>query len=304
MTESRRYGRYVVELSRPDKVLFPDDGITKRDLADYYESVAETMLPHLAGRPLTMQRFPDGIGREGFYEKRAPGHFPDWVGRATFSTAEGEPITQIVCENTATLVYLADQACITPHVWLSRVDDLDAPDRLIFDLDPPDDDFGAVRQAARDLHDLLEELELATFVMTTGSRGLHVVVPLDRVADFDAARRFARDVADLLVGRRPDDYTTAARVAKRGDRLYLDTGRNAYGQTGVAPYAVRARPGAPVATPLDWPELEDPRIGPRRYTLRNLARRLGQKEDPWKGIGRHGRSLDAPASRLAEMREG
>lgn len=271
--------RRVPEISRPDKVLFPDDGITKAELAGYYRTVARRMLPHLRERPLMLERFPDGIGGHGFMQKDVPGHFPDWVHRVELPK-EGGTVTYPIADDTATLVYLAGQACVTPHRFLSRADRPDHPDRMVFDLDPPGDDFAPVREAALALHGLLDELELPSLVMTTGSRGLHVVVALDRRDAFDDVRAFARAAADALVARRPDRFTTEARKKARGERLYLDIQRNAYAQTAVTPYAVRARPGAPVAAPLAWEDIEDPDLDARRWTLRGADALLAR--NPWR----------------------
>jgi bifunctional non-homologous end joining protein LigD len=300
VTETARFGPYTVELVNRDKVLFPADGITKGDLIEYYRRIGKAMLPHARGRPVTMHRFPDGIETEGFYHKEVPDHFPDWIRRVTVPKEGGE-ITHAICDNVATLVYLANQGCITPHLWLSRADRPRHPDRMIFDLDPATEDFDAVRRAARDLSDFLDELGLAVFLQTTGSRGIHVVVPLDRSAGYDVARAFARDVARVLAGRDPKRLTTEMRKARRRDRIFLDTMRNAYAQTAAAPYSVRPRPGAPVATPIDRAELDDPDLGPRRYTIRNIFRRLARKRDPWAGIGRHARSLESPRRRLDRL---
>jgi len=300
-TTSYRLGSHTVELSRPDKVLFPDAGLTKSDLADYYRRAAETMLPYLRGRPVSMHRFPDGIDGEDFYHKEAPDYFPDWIRQVPVKIKEGGRQSQVVIGNAATLVYLADQACITPHVWLSRADRLNHPDRMIFDLDPPGDDFEIVRRGARALREVLEEEKLFAQVMTTGSRGLHVTVPLDRSADFETVRDFARQMAELLAARQPKVFTVETRKDKRRGRLFLDYLRNAYGQTAVPPYAVRARPGAPVAAPLGWEELSDGDLTARSYTIKNIFRRLGQKGDPWKGLGRHARSLNEPRRRLKEL---
>lgn len=295
----RRFGPYTVETSHEDKVLFPESGLTKGDLIDYYLGVADTILPHLAGRPLTMQRFPDGIGAGGFYEKKVPGHFPDWVDRCRVPTASGHQL-QVVCSNEATLAYLGQEACITPHAWLSREDRLDHPDRLVLDLDPPGEDFAPVRDAARATRTLLDELGLAAWLMTTGSRGVHVVVPLDRSADFDRSRRFAQDLARTLADRYPDRLTDAQRKDRRGGRVYLDTSNNARGQTAVVPYAVRAREGAPVATPIEWTELG--RAHARRWTVASIPRRLAHKPDPWRNLARHRRSLDRARARLDSLR--
>ena len=190
---------------------------------------------------------------------------------------------------------------VTPHTWLSRVDRLDCPDQLIFDLDPPRGDLDAVRTAARALREILEEVGLVAFVKSTGSRGLHVVSPLDRSANFDAVRGFARDVAEVVAARDPARLTTEQRKEKRRGRLYLDTARNAYAQTAVAPYAVRARPGAPVAVPLTWDEVGRKDFHPERYTVENVFRRLSRKGDPWADIGRRARSLSQPRGRLDEL---
>jgi bifunctional non-homologous end joining protein LigD len=288
----------AVEISNPDKALFPD-GLTKAELARYYERAAETMLPHVRGRPVHMQRFPDGIEGEEIQQKQAPDYFPDFVERARVKRKRGGSVEHVLIENAETLVYLADQACITPHVWLSRIDKLDNPDQLIFDLDPPGRDLAPLRDAARALRELLEEVGLAAYVKTTGSRGLHVVSPLDRSAGFEDARAFARELAALLAEGEPKRVTVEQRKEKRRGRLYLDTARNAYAQTAVAPYAVRGLPGAPVACPLDWRELG--RVTPQQFTVRNIARRLVRKDDPWAEIHRDARSLREPERRLAVL---
>lgn len=301
--EQIEVGSRTIEVANLNDVIFPGEGITQGDLIDVYRRLADTILPHLEERPLTMQRFPDGIDDGGFYQREAPDYFPDWIKRVSIKVKEeGQEQPEVVCEDEATLVYLVDQGLVTPHVWLSRVDKLDHPDKLIFDLDPSDSDFEPVRLAARLLHDLLEDIGLVPFVMTTGSRGAHVVAPLDRSADFDTVRAFAKDVADLLARRHPDDLTVEMRKEDRGDRLFLDYLRNAYGQNSVAPYAVRAKPGAPIAAPLDWDELSDRQLQSQTYKVENIFRRLGQKEDPWLGYLRHARSLTGPRSRLDEMR--
>lgn len=297
---TRRYGRYVVETSRDEKRLFSDPELTKRDLADYYEAIAGAMLPHLRDRAVVMQRFPDGIGSEGFYQKQVGGHFPKWIATTRVSTREGSQ-ELVVCRNRATLVYLADQAVTTLHAWLSRIDRPDHPDQLVFDLDPPDDDFSRVRRAAFQLRDLLDELELPGFLKLTGSSGLHVVVPLDRSEPFDPVRAFARDAAALLAARHPDALTTEQRKNKRRGRLYLDVGRNAYGQTAVAAYAVRPLRGAPVAAPITWEELGRRGLHARSHTVRNVLRRLAQREDPWKGMARRARSLEPARRRLSAL---
>jgi len=293
-----------VELSHADKVFFPDSGITKGDLVGYYRDMAGRMLPYLRDRPLVMARYPDGITGERIFQKNVPRYFPDWVTRTRVKKQDGT-LLQVVCDKPATLVYLANQACIEMHSFLSRVGALDRPDQVVFDLDPPDDNrFGEVRHLALRLRELLEdELGLTAFVKTTGGRGVHVHVPLNARDDFDAARRFARQASEVLAAREPDLLTVEQRKDSRGDRVYADVMRNAYAQTVVAPYTVRARPGARVATPLRWEELEDPGLAPGRFTLRTVGERLAQpgRSDPWAGLARRRYGLARAAQRLEKL---
>jgi len=298
----RRFGRYTVETSNEDKVFFPDEKITKGDLIDYYQKIADRMVPYLKERPLVMKRYPDGIKGESFYQKEIGDYFPDWIERVKVKK-KGGTVTHVQCDNAATLVYLANQACIELHPWLSRSDKLHYPDQLIIDLDPSGDDFSQAVFGARVLKELFDELDLKAFLKTTGSRGLHVLVPLDRRANFDKVREFAQDTAKLLAQRHSDKLTIEARKAKRRGRLLIDTARNAYAQTAVAPYAVRAKPGAPVATPLDWDELANGKLNSQSYNVRNIFRRLGRKTDPWKDLPRLGRSLKEARRRLDAILE-
>ncbi|MEQ9257631.1 MAG: non-homologous end-joining DNA ligase [Roseovarius sp.] len=285
-----------VEVSNPDKVLFPEDGITKRDLARYCARIARTALPHYRGRPLTLQRFPDGIGEEGFFQKNVPEHFPDWIERVELPK-EGGHVTHALASEAATLVYLADQGCITPHLALAQAKTPGKPDRMIFDLDPSDDDFGKVQEVARAIKQALDARDLPSFVATTGSRGLHIALALDASVEVDSLRPFARGLARAVAEEHPALATTEQRKEKRGDRVLIDTFRTAFGQTAVAPYAIRARPGAPVATPLRWNEAFASDLTPDRYGITSIFRRLGQMTDPWRTIG------DSPiaARRLVDL---
>jgi bifunctional non-homologous end joining protein LigD len=298
-TETFHIGRLDVEVPRADKQLFPD-GISKSDLASYYQTVADRMLPYMADRPLAMERYPDGIDGQRLFQKNVPDYFPDWVRRVEVPKEDGGTVMHAVCDRPAVLVYLAGQACIAPHVFLSRADRLHHPDQLVFDLDPPDmARFDEARDAALRLRELLEgELGLVTYVKTTGGKGLHVHVPLDRRLDFDEVRKAAREIAGVLITRDPDRFTMEQRKAARGERLFVDVLRNAYAQTVVAPYAVRARPGGPVARPLSWSDMEDERLRPDRFTMLNADRWL-PADDPWSGLTRHARSLAQPRKRLA-----
>jgi bifunctional non-homologous end joining protein LigD len=290
-----------VQITHPDKVLFPGDGITKGDLAAYYERVAEWMLPHVKNRPVSMQRFPDGIDGKGFFHKDIPDYFPDWVRRVEVPKANGS-VTHAVISNAATLVYLVGQNTVTPHVWLSRADRPWQPDRLVIDLDPPPGaDFAAVRRAARWTGDLLSELGLSPFAQVTGSKGIHVWSPLRRRARFDDVRALCRDVGRVLAARHPDELTTEFRKANRGGRILVDTARNGYAQTAVPPYAVRPRPGGPVATPIAWEELSDPKLRPDRWTVGNIMRRLGARGDPWADISSYARGISRARRRIDSL---
>lgn len=274
---------HTINLDSPDKVLFPDDKINKKDLVRYYEHVSPFMVPHVKDRPLTLNRFPNGINGEGFYQKEISSYFPSWMHRTTEKKIGGTT-TYVVCNDAASLVYLAGQACITMHVWLSCEDKPDNPDMLIFDLDPPDSDFEPVRHAAFFIRDFLGKIGASAFVKTTGSRGLHVVIPLDRSAAFNDVRLFAQDIARFLAGRDPEHLTVEERKEKRGNRIFLDTLRNSYAQTAVAPYSVRALPKAPVAAPLTWEELGNRDTTVRRYNISNIMERLEKTGDPWRNM--------------------
>ncbi len=298
MSLTIRAGRRIVEITRPDKVLFPPD-ITKRDLAAYYEQISRVMLPHIARRPLNLERYPDGIEGHRIIQQHASEHFPKWIGRAEVPARKGT-VQHVMARDAAALVYLAGQACITFHRWLSRSDSLDRPDQLVIDLDPSRDKPTDVRRAAITFGRLLRELKLNPWVMTTGSRGYHVVVSLQRRADFDAVREFARDLAELAAAREPQVFTNEQRKAKREGKILIDVMRNAYAHTSVAPYSVRPRPGAPVATPLHWEELDDPKTRADRWTLASVPARVERDGDPWKRISAAAESLTAARKSLAE----
>ncbi len=297
-----RTGRRSVAVSHPDRVLFPDDGITKLDVARHYAEVAPVMVPHIRGRPLALQSFPQGIDEDGFFLKDAPDHYPDWLTTVRVPKRGGGTLCQVVANDAAAMVYLAGQNVITPHVWTSRADRLERPDRVVFDLDPSSaDDFERVRAAAWALGDVLRAGGLVPFAMTTGSRGLHVVAPIRRTTDVDDVRAFARDIADDVADASPEMLTTAFRKDKRGDRIYVDVARNGYGQHAVAPYAIRALPGAPVATPVRWDELDDDALHARRWDIGSIGARLADVGDPWEEIAHRAKAL-GPARRALAAR--
>lgn len=295
-----KIGKYSVHITHPDKVIVTKPKIVKQQLLDYYQAIAPTMLPYLKDRPLVMQRFVDGINQEGFYQKEAAEYFPDYIKRMTVQK-EGGVVHHALVNNAASLVYLANQLVIVFHVWLSKTNNLNKPDHIIFDLDPSSNDFSQVRNAALNLKKLLTHLGLVPFVMTTGSRGLHVLVPIKPQENFDAVREFARDVAQLMVEQFPETLTLEMRKEKRGDKIFVDYLRNGFAATGVAPYSVRARPGLPVATPLTWNEVSKATLKPDQWNIKNIFKRLARKGDPWKNMLKHAQSLKTARKKLEKL---
>lgn len=271
-----------VPLSHPERVLFPDDGTTKGEVVSYYRAAAARMLPHLRGRPLSLERFRGPIDRGGFYQQGRADHFPDYVGRISVRRADGRQGHHTGVENAAALVYLANQGVLTFHAWPARLPDLERPDRLVLDLDPEGDDFEPVRFAALELREVLAARGLRGLPMTTGSRGVHVIVPQDGALDWEETWERAKELGAALVARAPQRLTRAFYKSQRRGRLYVDTGRARRGHTAIAPWTVRARPGAPVAVPLTWAELEDPAVNARTWTIRDA---LDRPEDPWAAEG-------------------
>jgi bifunctional non-homologous end joining protein LigD len=281
-----------IELSNPDKVLFPADGLTKADLAAYYESVAGWMVPHVRDRPLNLWRWNTGIDGRLVVQQDIPKGAPDWVKRVETPRRKGGSIEHVLCQDADTLRWLANQNCITPHVWSARRDRLDRPDHIVFDFDPEaGSDFALVREGALLAGERLRELGLEPFAMVTGSKGIHVIAPIKRTRDAAWVRERAGELGVEIAERSPDTLTTEWRKEKRDGKILVDTARNTYGQTVVAPYAVRALEGAPVATPLVWEELSDPELSARSWTLRTVGDRLAERGDPWAGVADHAAAL-------------
>jgi bifunctional non-homologous end joining protein LigD len=270
----------AVEITHPEKVLFPDDGITKGDLAAYYEMIAPVMLPHVVGRPVTLERYHKGIGEKGIFQKNVVKGFPRWLERVAAPKNDGT-VHHPVVRDADGLLWLANQNSITPHVWVSRVPKITHPDVCIFDLDPLDDDEDRLRAAALLLRAMLAELGLTSWVKTSGSKGFHIAIPLDGKAEFGPVARFAHTVGEQLVQRDPKNLTREFHKVDRKGRILIDTGRNEYSATFAAAYAVRPRPGAPISAPCDWSELEAGKVGPRTFTLRNMATRIAAVGDLW-----------------------
>jgi bifunctional non-homologous end joining protein LigD len=281
---------HEVKITRPGKILFPDGEVTKRDLVDYYRRIAPHILPHVKDRPLMLERYPDGIRGARIVQKSVSSYYPGWIKTATVKKVGGV-LRQVVCENAAALAYLANQASITLHIWLSRLQRPDHPDQMIFDLDPSGADFEPVRDTAHALREKLTEHGMPAFVKSTGSRGVHVTVPLKPDTDFDSVRAFARELAELVASEDPKHRTMEQRKSERRGRVFLDTNRNAYAQTAVAPYAVRARAGAPIAVPISWRELDERDFRPDGVTIRTVFDRLKRLDDPWKDLWQSAVSL-------------
>lgn len=287
-------------ITHPEKILFPDDGITKGELASYYETVAAVMVPHIRARPITMERYHRGIGAPGFIQKDVSRGFPAWLKRVEVPKKDGTVHHPIVTD-TRSLLWLANQNCITPHVWTSRAPNLYRPDICVFDLDPSEDEPDELRAAVLQLRDLLAELALPSWVKTSGSKGFHIVVPLDGKLETGQVAGFAHAVGALLVKRNPKTFTQEFHKADRGGRILVDTGRNGYSATFAAAYAVRARPGAPVSAPCTWEEVEAGGVGPRSFGVRTMAARLRAIGDVWADMRRSKRSLGRPIQRLRRL---
>ena len=288
-------------ITHPDKVLFPEDRITKGELASYYEAMAPVILPHICGRPVTMERYHRGIAEKGFFQKDVSKGFPEWLERVEVPKKGGTVHHPLVCD-TRSLLWLANQNSITLHVWTSRAANLYQPDICVFDLDPPSEDQPHVlREAALALRDLLEELALTSWLKTSGSKGFHIVVPLDGELGFGEVERFAHRVGSVLVRRHPDRLTQEFSKADRQGRIFVDTGRNSYTATFAAAYSVRAKPGAPVSAPCTWRELEESKIRPQVFTLRTMSARIAAVGDLWSEMNRLGQSLSGAIDKLRAM---
>ncbi len=285
-------------ISHPDKVLFPDDGITKGEVAAYYAAVAPRMLPHLHGRPVTMERFPNGIGAGGFLQKDVSKGFPEWLERVE-APKRGGVVHYPLVDDARSLEWLANQNCITPHVWASRTPNLYQPDVCVFDLDPTEaEDLETLRGATLLVRDVLAELDLPSWVKTTGSKGFHIVVPLDCSLGFEEVAAFSLSVGKVLVARDPEHLTLEFSKAERGGRIYVDVGRNGYSATFAAAYALRPKPGAPVSAPCTWEEIERGEVAPQTFTLRTMPARIEAVGDVWADMLKRKRSLKRAMAKL------
>jgi bifunctional non-homologous end joining protein LigD len=296
-TQTIELDGHEIALSSQDRVVFPE-GITKGDVVAYYRDVADVMVPELAGRALSMERFTKGIAGGGFFQKHWQKHYPDWIDSIEFG---GKTVVRYpIVDTAAALVYFANQGAIALHVITSRKRALHQPDLVVFDLDPPDGGFELVRNVARILHDVLDEIGLTAFVKTTGSKGLHIVAPVAKTT-FDEVHQLCHALAELLVARHPALVTTEFYKEKRGGKLYFDVGRNALGSTFVAAYSLRGKPGAPVSAPIEWRELDDKKLRSDAFTLQNIRQRLDKKGDPWRDLRKHEGSVKAALKALRDI---
>jgi len=285
-------------ISHPDKILFPEDGITKGELASYYEMIAPVMLPHLRGRPITMERYHRGITAPGFFQKDVVKGFPEWLERVEVPKKDGT-VHHPIANDARSLLWLANQNSITIHVWPSRAPNLYYPDICVFDLDPSNENEPErLRNAALMVRDFLNELGLTSWVKTSGSKGFHIAVPLDGKSDFGVVARFAHVVGRVLVERDPENLTQEFSKVDRAGRILVDTGRNGYSATFAATYTVRAKAGAPVSAPCTWDEVSSGAVGPRTFTLRMMEKRIAEVGDLWKDLLKSKRSLKAAIKKL------
>src|SRR6185436_11323283 len=290
-------------ITHPEKILFPADGITKAELADYYEQIAPIMLPHIRNRPITMERYHRGISQPGFFQKDVVKGFPEWLERVEVPKKEGT-VHHPIANDARSLLWLANQNSITIHVWPSRTPKLYYPDICVFDLDPAKEEGGEILcSTALKFRDFLLDLGLESWIKTSGSKGFHIAVPLDGKSDFGVVARFAHTIGRLMVQRYPDTLTLEFKKVDRAGRIFVDTGRNEYSATYAATYTVRAKPGAPVSAPCSWEEVESRQVGPQSFNLRNMEKRIGEVGDLWSDLLKNKRSLKKPFANLKRIVE-
>lgn len=290
MSTRVKIGGHEVELSHLDKVWFPQSGITKGDVLAYYDDMSSLILPLYKDHALTMLRCPDGIKGEQFMQKNVPDYFPEWIETYTVPKDDGQTKYALV-NNKATLLYIANQGCISFHLSLSKVDKFKYPCYLIFDFDPSVPDLKLLKKVVKWTKELMDELGLPAFLQTTGSEGFHIYVPLKREVTNDESLAFAKECGRHLVKEHPHEITIEMKKDKRGDKVFLDYARNARGFNNIGPYSLRPIENAPLATPLHWDELNDKSLHPQSYNLKNIAKRLSTVEDPWKDLLKHPASL-------------
>ena len=291
--------RHAVVFTHTDKIIFPEAGITKGEVLRFYERISERLLPHLRDRPVTLERFPEGVtgtAAPHFWQKHTPSYYPAWIPRVELPSQRGRPVRYVLVNDQDTLLYLVNQGTLTFHVWFSRIHNLDRPDFVLFDLDPGAAAFTDVMVVAKHLHARLQAEALTSFVKTSGKTGLHVLVPWEDKGGYAEARGWARQLAQAVVAELPEVATLEIRKASRGGRVYVDVLQNARGHHAVPPYVLRAVPQACVSTPLAWDELT-PHLHPQAFTLRTIFERLAsQPTDPMAPLIAYYRREDAKSN--------
>ena len=293
----------TVKLSSPERVLFPDDGITKGDVFAYYERVADTLVPHLRDRPFTMKRYPHGITGEVFFQKQAPKHLPDWIPTRQFRTWRREGGSRLVdfalVNSPEAVLFMVQNNCIDMNAWYSRVDKPHRPDFVLFDLDPPDGGFELAIEVAQLIRELLDDVGLPGYVKTSGADGIHVVAPIARRATFEQTYAFAEQASRLLEQRHPGKITTEW-LKKKREGVLVDHRQNGWGKTIASVYSVRPKPGAPVSTPLHWDELT-PGVRPRDFSMEVALGRIERHGDLFAPILEDPRPLGSAAAKLERL---
>jgi bifunctional non-homologous end joining protein LigD len=296
----RKIDGITLHFSNQNKEYFPEDHITKGDLVNYYDKVAEFLLPYLKDRPQSMNRFPNGIHGTSFYQKDIDlDKSPDWLRtfKVHSETSSHQYIDYLVCNDKATLLYMANLGCIEINPWNSTTKNPENPSWLVIDLDPDDIHFREVIKAAHVTKQVFDELDTECYCKTSGATGLHIYVPLDAKYDYDTVKTFAQLIAHTVQVRLPNTTSIERAVKKRPNRIYVDFLQNRRGQTLAAPYSVRPRPGATVSTPLEWHEVNE-KLSPRDFTIKNILKRLEKKGDLWKPVIGKGADLEMIISKI------
>jgi len=283
------------------KLYYPDDGVTKRDVLNYYDAVADLILPHLKDRPLSLKRYPNGIKEEYFFQKHTPEAYPTWLRTELIDSDHAGAINYLFAEDRASLLYLVNLGCIDHNPWMSRSGSLDNPDFVLIDLDPQECAFDLIVEAALMVKRVLDQIGLAGYPKTTGGDGLHVYIPVEPVYSYEETRTFAELISRVVTHEKPQMFTTPRSVSKRQkNRVYFDYLQNGKSKTIAAPYVLRAYEGAPVATPLEWSEVR-PGLHPKQFTIANARERFAEKGDLFRGVLEELQNLYDALSRLEPL---
>jgi bifunctional non-homologous end joining protein LigD len=291
---------HTIELTHLNKILFPQTKITKEDIINYYKDIAPYALPLYKDRPLTMLRCPNGIDQQTFMQKEAPSYLPEWIERHKVAK-KGGYVTHILMNDQATFVYLANQACISFHLALSTIEKINYPRYLLFDIDPSTPDLVMLKRVLKRVKELLDDIALRGYLQTTGSRGFHVYVPLNREHEFDFVHEFGKKFATVLANEYPYEITIDQSKATRGERVFIDYARNSYGFNVIAPYSVRTKENAPVATPIYWDEIAEKKLASQAYHIKNIFQRLKEGLNPWEELSDMGFSLVKANEKLSKL---